>query len=127
MSNDEHLVAIVSFEGAMKREMKRVRQQLQAAVDGGVSLNEFHLKVSCGGRVSSGEVKLEYSIAASDYGTDMVKGANLGEVVAEFLRRRGWSQVNAPKALAYDKIPSDDTEEKYDDRNGPETFDDSIV
>lgn len=111
---DEHVVAIVSFEGALKRELKRVRKALQAVED----LSEFMLKIEMSGRVHSGDVLLKYGIGASSF-TTTVSGDNLQAVLDEFLRRSGWQKIHAAKALTYEKIPSDDMQEEEDDSNDP--------
>jgi hypothetical protein len=99
----EHTVAIVSFEGALKREIKRLRERLKHS-----DLPEFDFTIQAKGRVHGGDVKLEFSLDG-DYNCRAVKGSSLGPVVDEFLRRYGWDKLNAPKALSYQKIPSDDT------------------
>lgn len=101
---EEHTVAIVSFEGAVKREVKRVREQLK----GCPNLSCFDLIINAEGRVDDGEVKITFGVGKYSY--DRVTGDTLQAVLDEFLRRRGWQQVHAPKALAYEKVPSDDTE-----------------
>ena len=106
--SDEHTVAIVSFQGAIKREVKRIRNKL--AMD--ESLSEFCFEITASGRVHEGTVKLAFAIGSSTYNTSL-DGDDADEVIEEFMRRRGWKARHAPKALAYEKIPSDDTAE-YD-------------
>jgi len=60
MEINEHTVAIVNFEGALKREIRRTRMELQ----------------------------------------------KVDTLIEEYL---GWGKVHGPKAIGYDKIPSDDT------------------
>jgi hypothetical protein len=103
--NDEQVVAIVSFEGAIKREVKRLRERLKGCPD----LREFHLSITASGRLLDGTVKLQYSLGTTGYSSDDVKGDALPVVVDEFLRRMGWTQVHAPKAIAYERIVGDDT------------------
>lgn len=100
-----HTVAIVSFEGALKREIKRVRKELQK-VD---SLSDFRLNIEATGRLHDGEVNLSYRIGER-YGEN-VEGDNLQACLDEFLRRHGWKQVHQAKALTYERIPSDDSQE----------------
>ncbi len=111
---DEHVVAIVSFEGALKREIKRVRKELQKVDD----LSSFSLKMEVKGRVHEGDVKLSYGIG-SEYGTE-VTGDSLNAVLDEYLRRHGWKKVHEVKALSYEKIPSDDSVEPEEDPLGDE-------
>lgn len=105
----EHTVAIVSPEGALKREIKRVREALQRDE----TLHSFSIQIKASGRVHEGQVKLEYGVGDSEYGVD-VKGDSLQAVVDELMRRRGWSAVHAPKALTYEKIPGDNTNPEDD-------------
>lgn len=100
----EHTVAIVSFEGALKREAKRLRRQLRQVE----SLSRFELEITIEGRLHDGDLELKYRIG--EY-SKAVTGDSLGPVVDEFMRRHGWEQIHSPKAIGYDKIPSDDSEE----------------
>ena len=56
----EHVVAIVSFEGALKREIKRVREQLRQCD----ALSNFSLTINAEGRLHEGEVKLTFGLGA---------------------------------------------------------------
>lgn len=102
--SDEHHVAIVSFEGALKREIKRLREQLKQIED----LSQFKLTITVSGRVHDGEVELSYGLGESMYGTGEVEGSALQSVLDEFMRRHGWNKINKPKAIAYNKIIGDD-------------------
>ena len=103
----EHLVAIVSFEGALKRESKRIRKELSKVE----TLSEFKIDIEISGRVHDGDVKLEYALSRSAYGSGKVTGDNIQAVLDEFLRRNGWEAVHAPKAIGYEKVTSDDSDE----------------
>lgn len=103
----EHTVAIVSFEGALKREIKRVRNKLKLTEE----VSEFNLTIVAKGRVNDGEVKLSFGLAPSVYGGSVVEGRELNAVVEEFLRRHGWHKKNDPVAISYEKVPSDDTDD----------------
>ncbi len=104
---DEHTVAIVSFEGALKREIKRMRKELQRDE----SLHSFCIQIKASGRTHEGDVDLEYGVGADTYSPD-VKGDSMHAIVEEFMRRRGWKKRHAPIAISYEKIPSDDTTEE---------------
>lgn len=84
---------------------KHVRETLARA-----DVSGFWLTVECSGRTQTGESEclIEYKIASNRYNDDMVKGADLDAVLYEFLRRRGWTSVHAPLALA---APCEVTEE----------------
>lgn len=105
----ERRVAIVSFEGTLKREIKRVREQLKNCK----RLPEFSLLIKAHCRVTKGDVSLSYELAEDFYSLypEVVKGDSLQAVVDEFLRRHGWSVLHAPKVVSYEEIPSDDTTE----------------
>lgn len=104
---DEHTVAIVSFAGALKREIKRVRRKLQRDE----RMSEFSIEIDVKGRVHDGDVKLTYSVCPSSWqNSDAVKGDDLDACVEELMRRRGWQSVHAPVAIGYERVPSDDTE-----------------
>lgn len=100
----EHTVAIVSFEGALKREIKRVRQQLQQVE----SLSSMHLEIKIEGSVHSGDLKLTYGLGQY---VGKVVGDTLQAVLDEFVRQHGWEKVHAPLVIGYEKIPSDNTTE----------------
>lgn len=104
MSN-EHSVAIVSFEGALKREIKRVRNELKKIED----LSQFEMIIKADGRVNDGDVKLQFEIDL-DYDQN-VRGDSLQAVLDEAMRRRGWTKIHDAKLLSYEKIPSDDSDE----------------
>jgi len=99
---EEQTIAIVSFEGAVKREVKALREAIQLCD----SVSYFYLNISASGPVNDGEVKIEYRISDSSYGSGGVEGNNVKECLAEFLRRHGWDRVNKPKAISYDGIPT---------------------
>ena len=98
----EHQIAIVSFEGAVKREVKRIREQLRADE----SLHEFEFDISIKGRVHDGDLKLTYELRDGPYDVRGVKGDSVNAVLDEFLRRRrGWTQRHAPKAIKLRENP----------------------
>lgn len=101
--NDEHVVAIVSFEGAVKREVKRIREALRPAVEAKLMINDFGFQIKVSGRVLDGEVKLSYKIGEYDFMAKEVEGDSPNAVVDEFLRRKGWASIHAPLAISMDK------------------------
>lgn len=103
--SDEHTVAIVSFEGALKREIKRLRNKLKAVDE----ISEFQLIIEASGRVNDGEVKLAFKLSPNTWGGSTVTGRELRAVEEEMLRRHGWQKKNDPLAIAYERVPSDDT------------------
>lgn len=105
--SEEHTIAIVSFEGAVKREGKRVREALKSATEAGILNNEFQFTISVSGRILDGEVKLVYSLAR-EYGYDKVEGDTTNSVVDEFLRRKGWDKLHKPLAISFNEQKTDD-------------------
>jgi hypothetical protein len=103
---NEHVVAIVSFDGAVKREAKRVRKELQRDE----TLHSFGLRIDISGRVHDGDLKLKFTIGDSEYFSQSVTGDSLQAVIDEFMRRRGWTAIHSPKALGYETVPSDDSD-----------------
>ncbi len=97
----EQTVAIVSFEGAVKREVKAVREAIKLCD----SVSYFQLSIFASGQVNDGEVKIEYKISEGSYGDDVI-GHNVKECLSEFLRRHGWNHANKPIAISYDGIPT---------------------
>ena len=105
MSTDENMVAIVSFHGAIKRESAKIRAMLKDATLGG----GFTFVVEVSGPIQSGDVEIEYRLNDDKYPSTEVKGNESNAVLNEFLRRKGWNSVHAPKAItnlsATDEIP----------------------
>ena len=99
---EEQTVAIVSFEGAVKREVLAVREAMKCCD----SISYFRLVINASGRVNDGEVEISYHISESSYGSDGVEGNNVKECLSEFLRRHGWNSINKPIAISYDGIPT---------------------
>lgn len=102
---EDHTVAIVSFEGAVKREIKRIRKELSKCD----SLSAMFMGITVEGPLHSGDLKLTYKVGSSEY--TYVKGDSLQACIDEFLRQHGWKEVHEAKAISYEKIPSDDTTE----------------
>jgi hypothetical protein len=100
MTAQEHMVAIVSFEGAIKREVKNIRQRLADADIG----SEFNLTIQASGRVQDGDVKITYKLAKDTYST-AVEGNSLTPTTDEYMRRMGWNSANAPKEISFQEIP----------------------
>lgn len=107
--SEEHQIAIVSFEGAIKREIKRVRERLKpAAEQGTLKSNEFRFTIEGRGRILDGEVKLSYKICDNHYGSNEIEARGVDPLVDELLRRSGWKAVNAPLEIAFDKTREDE-------------------
>jgi len=98
VSQEENTVAIVSFEGAVKREVRAIREALKIC-----DVSQFKLRIVAEGRVNDGDVKISYRIG--EYSGEC-EGNSMRETLAEFMRRNGWDNANAPKAISYESIPA---------------------
>lgn len=99
--NDEQTIAIVSFSGAIKREIVKVKRKLAQASEK-IELNEFSLTIKANGRVNDGDIKIEFLIADGQdpsWAPNKVIGNNLDAILEEFLRRKGWNIINQPLML----------------------------
>jgi len=96
----EQTVAIVSFEGAIKREVKAIRAAL-ACCD---SVSDMCLTIKATGRVSGSDgIKLVFSLG--EY-SDKVEGDTMRETLSEYLRRHGWDQTHKPKSISFQDVPA---------------------
>ena len=96
MSLDENVVAIVSFHGAVKREAAKVRAMLKGADLG----SGFNFTIEVSGPIQTGNVAIEYILSDDRYPATEVKGNEPNAVLDEFLRRKGWNSVHAPKQIS---------------------------
>ena len=98
---EEQTVAIVSFEGAVKREVKAIREAIKVCE----TVSELRFTITASGPINDGEVEITYEIAKNSYSA-AVKGNNVRECLAEFLRRHGWDSTNKPVAISYNGLSS---------------------
>lgn len=91
--SDEQTVAIVSFTGAIKREIVKAKKLLARDEN----LSYFTIRIEAKGRID-GDVKITFAVGDSEYSTD-VSGNNLEPCIEELLRRRGWQKRNDPLML----------------------------
>jgi hypothetical protein len=108
--SEEQTVAIVSFEGAVKREARRLKEALEKANLGGGF--ELHIRVS--GPINEPSLKISYTLGDDTFSGVTVTGDSSQAVLDEFLRRKGWKANHDPKAITYrdpssDPAPSADT------------------
>lgn len=86
----------------LHRELVAVVEAIRAKLDS-EHISSFCLEIDVSGRVAASDrsgVKITYSLKEQyESGT---KGARLGPVADEFIRRYGWDKRNAPKELTYD-------------------------
>ena len=99
--SDEHTVAIVNFEGHVKRAARRVREAL--AKDD--RIRQLRIDIEISGPIT-GELLIVYKLSDGGYNDDStVKGHSLDSCVEEFMRRKGWDSTHAPKSITYEEIP----------------------
>lgn len=77
---------ITQFEAAFIKEQYRVRQILADK-----NVGSFYFAATAEGRCSSGDVKVEFTLAENSWET-AVKGNSVEAVVTEFLRRRDYAK-----------------------------------
>lgn len=115
----EQTIAIVSFTGALKREIVKLQKKIAKCEQ----INYIDIRVKASGRAQSGDIKITYSICGNEYQSDVVEGNDLDALCEEFLRRHGWTQRNAPLMLTVneqrradsDRVVTNDAEESKDD------------
>lgn len=87
-------VAIVSFEGMIKRKAIEIKRRLVALE----SESGMILTVKAEGPIHNGELKFSYKLEGSyDIG---VTGNSLDAVIDEWMRQRGWKKANKPLMLS---------------------------
>lgn len=108
MTIDENTVAIVSFEGHIKRTARHVHEALDHANIG----DSWHLEINLrGSHGESGTIKIQYTLHNSyvyDAREIKVVGNSLDAVVEEFLRRHGWNAHHAPLQIPSHNFTSDE-------------------
>ena len=68
---------------------------------GDANVGSFDFTIHASGRTmtDADECKIEYNVGVSRYDGASVKGNDLERCIVELLRRHGWDETNAPKAL----------------------------
>jgi hypothetical protein len=99
---DRGSVIARTLHAAFVAATEHVRDRLGAA-----DMGSFSLTIAASGRTLSdkSEVKIEYRLGKSTYGT-AVTGNDLERTIKEMLRREGWNETNAPLALSGPKVIS---------------------
>lgn len=105
--NDEQTVAIVSFTGAIKREVVRALNKLKQDE----SLSEFKISIKATGRVD-GDAKINFAVSDCTYSSG-VEGNNLDDCIEELLRRRGWTKRHEPLMLTSNEKQRADADRVY--------------
>lgn len=82
------------FENMFKAVAIQIRDRL-----GDADLSNVNISVIATGR-THGDLEIEY-VVGSYYNNEQVKANSLEAAVNEFLRRKGWTDVNKPVAIPY--------------------------
>lgn len=108
MNTDEQSIAIVSFTGAIKREIVRAKKKLARDE----SMASFKITIEASGRMD-GDTRIEFSVADNDWGSSIVKSHCLNAAIDELLRRRGWEELNQPLMLTANEQQRADADRVY--------------
>ena len=90
----EHSVAVVSYEGHLKRQAARLRHELKPVAE--LLSNDFFIYEARFEGRCDGELKIKHNLAQ---GTVSVSGDTLEAVLEELKRRAGWQKTHDVKAL----------------------------
>lgn len=90
--SEEQTVAIVSFTGAIKREVAKVWKKLKR--DESVSYISFIIEAS---GPADGNIEMKFKLYTND--EEYIIGYDVENLINEMLRRRSWKAVNKPLAI----------------------------
>lgn len=93
------------FEQVVEHKVKAVRERMRNH-----DASEMYIEVRVTGRVQTGDLKITYCFG--EY-SGRVEGNELDKVIEEYMRRKGWDEVNAPIAISYQ--PNSETDYEDDD------------
>ena len=97
---DHHKVTIVSFQGAIEREIKRVVERFRL-LD---SIHSYEIQVEARGNVDEDNTEISYRVSTG-YDSS-VKANTMDAAVDEYMRRKGWSTSNEIKQIPMRSIPT---------------------
>lgn len=93
----------------MSQKHSQLHAYLISAIDeirarlGAANIGNFDFSIEATGRtLGTNETKIEYKLG---YYSEQVKGGKLEPVITEFLRRKGWQEVNDAVALPAPEQP----------------------
>tara|TARA_Y100000310_G_scaffold244753_1_gene249631 strand:- start:1336 stop:1875 length:540 start_codon:yes stop_codon:yes gene_type:complete len=101
INQETHTVTIMSFDGALQREVKRIKNTMKQ-ID---SLNGFDIRIKAEGTFDDDSFKITYEVDSTSYNTSSVEGNSMQECVDEFMRRHGWDEMHKVKQIADNSIP----------------------
>lgn len=93
------------LEQAVKQLVGEVREVLNSLEELGISALHFNIRAV--GRVH-GDVKISYSFYDAEYVGEGTTGNAVQPAFEEMLRRKGWSNRNAPLCISYSDSPEDE-------------------
>ena len=82
------------FENMFKAVAIQIRDRL-----GDADISNVNISVNATGRIHS-DLEIEYVVGLY-YNNEQVKANSLEAAVNEFLRRKGWTDINKPIAIPY--------------------------
>lgn len=95
----------MSFEQALKNEVERIRDSLSET-----NATSLDFEISVSGRIHDGDIEIEFSIGETYSKGGKVTGGILENVLKEYKRRYGWSEVNQALCLPRVKAVTVDEE-----------------
>jgi hypothetical protein len=96
---DHHKVTIVSFQGAIEREVKRVVKRMSVVE----SISTYDIHIRARGDLHEDTTEIEFSVGTK-YASE-VSANTLDAALDEFMRRHGWEADNKVKQIAMRSIP----------------------
>ena len=97
----EHQIAIVSFDGAIKREVRRIKEKLKQVE----SLSRFSIEIEVDGSLHDTGFTVKYKVSDGRFGGVAVEGNNLEACAEELLHRFGWDRAHQPKEITDQSVP----------------------
>ena len=96
---DHHKVTIVSFQGAIEREVKRIVKRMSIVE----SISTYDIHIRARGDLHEDTTEIEFSVGTK-YASE-VSANTLDAALDEFMRRHGWEADNKVKQIAMRSIP----------------------
>jgi hypothetical protein len=97
----------IGYQHSLALNLRLCVKALRAAFEE-TEISRFKLEIEVSGEVMSGDLKVEYALREGSWG-EPVKGGDLQAVFDELLRRKGWTERNAPLCLP--RVDDDDIRE----------------
>ena len=89
-----HFVENNPFEKIVAAKVAQIREAFEDKINKGVNdISDLQVTITASGRVMSGELKIEFSIASA-YGQNAVTSHTLAVALEEYFRRKGFDNRN---------------------------------